>query len=100
MERLVGVDELIERRPDYRDGRPCIAGTGVTVARIGVLANEGYSVEQIADQVFDGHLNYAQVHAALAMYLANRAVFDADIAAHDDAIDRAAERWYAAPPKA
>jgi uncharacterized protein (DUF433 family) len=95
----VSVGDLIESRPDIRDGRPFIAGTGVTVGRIGVLWNQGRSVEQIVEDVYDGHLTNAQIHAALAMYLANRPQFDADLAAQDDATDRAAENWYATHPR-
>ncbi len=75
---LTGTDSLIERNPDRWGGRPLIAGTGVTVQKIGDLWNEGMSAEQIWDQ-WDGRLSKAQVYAALAYYLVNREWFDADL---------------------
>ena len=96
IEGLVGIGDLIETREDYREGRPYIAGTGVSVGRIGVLWREGRTPEQIASDVFDGHLTLAQVYAALAYYMKNRALIDADLERQDEATDRAAEAWYAA----
>ena len=60
-------------------GRPIIAGTGVTVARIVGWYQLGLSAEEIADQI--RHLSLAQVYAALAHYHANREEIDADITA-------------------
>jgi uncharacterized protein (DUF433 family) len=34
MPSVVDIGTLIERSPEIRKGRPCIAGTGVTVRRI------------------------------------------------------------------
>jgi len=65
-------------RPEIRGGRPCIAGTGVSVRRIAVLHNMGETPEEIAQNF--GHLSLAQVHAALAYYYANQQEIDADLA--------------------
>ena len=70
---------LISRRPDIRGGRPCIAGTGVSVRRIAQWHNMGEIPEEIARKF--GHLSLAQVHAALAYYHANQAEIDADLEA-------------------
>lgn len=71
------IGSLISRRPEIRGGRPCIAGTGVSVRRIALLSNHGVIPEEIARRF--GHLSLAQVHAALAYYYASQAVIDADL---------------------
>lgn len=72
---------LIERNSELRKGRPCIAGTGVTVKRVAGWYNLGLNAEEIGARI--GHLTLAQVHAALTYYHANRAEIDADLAAED-----------------
>jgi uncharacterized protein (DUF433 family) len=70
---------LISRCPDIRGGRPCIAGTGVSVRRIAQWHNTGLIPEEILRKF--GHLSLAQVHAAFAYYHANQAEIDADLEA-------------------
>jgi uncharacterized protein (DUF433 family) len=91
MTSLAGIDELIESRPDYREGRPHIAGTGVSVGRIGILWSQGFTVEEIAD---DYTLSLEQACAALAYYLHNRAAIDEDLRQQDEETDRIAEAYY------
>lgn len=67
----------IHQDPALHGGRPCIAGTGVSVRRVAVLHHSGESPEEIA--VSFGHLSLAQVHAALTYYYANKAEIDADL---------------------
>jgi uncharacterized protein (DUF433 family) len=88
---IAHIGDLIVSRPEYRGGRPCIAGTGVTVGTIAVRANEGLTPEQICEQ-WEGALSLAQVHAALAYYQVNKDAVDAALQADDDAIVAAAER--------
>jgi len=78
MPAVVDIGTLIERSPEIRKGRPCIAGTGVTVRRIAGWHNLGLTPEEIAAKV--EHLTLAQIHAALAYYHANRDEIDSDIA--------------------
>ena len=75
----VDIGTLIERTPAIRGGRPCIAGTGVSVRRIAEWHNLGHIPEEIVAKI--EHLNLAQVHAALAYYHSNRQEIDEDIAA-------------------
>ena len=79
MATVTEIGSLISRRPDIRGGRPCIAGTGVSVRRIAQWHNMGLIPEEIARKF--GHLSLAQVHAALACYHANQAEIDADLEA-------------------
>jgi len=78
VEAQVDIGRLITRTPGIRGGRPHIANTGVTVKRIAGWHRMGMEPEQIVAQY--GHLNLAQVHAALAYYYANREEIDADLA--------------------
>jgi len=78
MPAIVDIWTLIERSPEIRKGRPCIAGTGVTVRRIAGWHNLGLTPEEISAKI--EHLTLAQIHAALAYYHANRDEIDSDIA--------------------
>jgi len=91
MATVTEIGSLISRRPDIRGGRPCIAGTGVSVRRIAQWHNMGLIPEEIARKL--GHLSLAQVHAALAYYHANRAEIDADLEAEAQATE-ALEQQY------
>src|SRR5580658_9712411 len=68
----IEIGSLISRRPDIRGGRPCVAGTGVSVRRIARWHDMGQVPEEIV-QTIGGQLSLAQVHAALAYYYANQA---------------------------
>jgi len=86
MAAVVDIGTLIERSPEIRKGRPCIAGTGVTVRRIAGWHNLGLTPEEIAAKI--DHLNLAQVRAALAYSHANREEIDEDIAREEAAIQQ------------
>ena len=78
MSTTLEIGSMITSDPRIHRGRPIIAGTGVTVARIVGWYQLGLSPEEIADEL--RHLSLAQVYAALAYYHANREAMDADIA--------------------
>jgi uncharacterized protein (DUF433 family) len=86
MATIVDIGTLIDRSPEIRKGRPCIAGTGVTVRRIAGWHNLGLTPEEIAARI--EHLTLAQIHAALAYYHANRDEIDEDIASEELLADR------------
>ncbi len=90
MATVTDIGSLISRTPGVHGGRPCIAGTGVTVRRVAVLHNAGDAPEEIAANY--GHLSLAQVHAALAYYYANKAEIDADLEAEEREYDVLAEQ--------
>ncbi len=87
MSAVLEIGSLIVASEEVRGGRPRIAGTGVTVQRVVRWYRLGLTPEEIADRV--GHLNLAQVHAALAYYHANQVVMEAEIAADDAAAELA-----------
>ena len=75
----VEIGSLIEIDPEIRAGRPCLAGTGVSVHRVVGWYKLGLTPEEIAERI--GHLSVAQVHAALTYYHANQRQIDEEIAA-------------------
>src|SRR5580700_11315731 len=77
MATVTDIGSLISRNPEIRGGRPCIAGTGVSVRRIAQWHNMGLIPEEIMRKF--GHLTLAQVHAALAYYHANQSEIEADL---------------------
>ena len=81
MATITDIGSLIERTPEIRGGRPCLAGTGISVHRIVGWYKLGWTPEEIVTQF--PHLSLAQVHAALAYYHANRDLIEAEIAADD-----------------
>lgn len=74
MSTVSNIGQLISRDPQYRDGKPCIAGTGITVHRIVGWYKHGMSPEEIARDY--PHMSLAQVYAALAFYHANSTQID------------------------
>lgn len=90
------IGALIEVDPEIRRGRPCIAGTGVTVHRVASWYKLGLTPEDIADNF--GHLSLAQVHAALAYYHGNQAEIEAELAAEEKESERLLQAEAAAIP--
>ena len=81
MPTVTPIGSLIDSQDGVRGGRPCIAGTSVSVRRIAQWHNAGLIPEEIAGKF--GHLSLAQVHAALAYYHANQEAIDADLEAEE-----------------
>lgn len=79
METTTDIGRLIESKPHIRQGRPCLAGTGISVHRIVGWYKLGLTPEEIADNV--GPVSLAQIHAALAYYHANQQRVEAELAA-------------------
>lgn len=77
----VDINSLLVSSPEIRQGRPRIAGTGITVHRIAGWYKLGHSPEEIARRY--GHLTVAQVYAALAYYHANQPEIEAEIASDE-----------------
>jgi uncharacterized protein (DUF433 family) len=85
-QQFTDIGRLIVASAKVRGGRPRIAGTGVTVQRIVGWYKLGLTPEEISDCF--GHIDLAQVHAALAYYHANRDQIEAAIAADEAEGDR------------
>ena len=74
---IIQIGSLIENHESVHGGRPCIAGTSVSVRRIALWYKAGLVPEEIVRKF--GHLSLAQVYAALAYYHANRDGIEADL---------------------
>ena len=71
------IGSLIVIDPALRGGgRPCLAGTGMTVHAVAALHEQGLRAEEIPAEFDD--LDLSLIHAALAFYLINRAQIEAD----------------------
>jgi len=81
----IDIGTLITRTPGVRGGRPCVAGTGVSVMRIAGWYKQGWIPEEIARRL---ELTLAQVHAALAYYHANQEEIEANLADEAAEYDR------------
>jgi uncharacterized protein (DUF433 family) len=75
MPATVDIGTLITKNPEMHSGRPCLAGTGMTVLAIVGLYEQGISAEEILKDHFD-HLDLARIYAALAYWAANREEID------------------------
>ena len=87
----VDIGTLIYSDPAFRGGRPCIAGTGLSVHAIASRYREGQSADDIAADIPDVPLSH--IHAALAYYLANREEFDAEFDSEAAEYDRLYDQW-------
>lgn len=86
----VDIGTLITRTPDVTSGRPCIAGTSVSVMRIAGWYKLGWIPEEIARRV---GLTLAQVHAALTYYHANEAEIEAELAEEQSLYEEYAQAY-------
>lgn len=90
------IGTLITQTAGIHNGRPHIAGTGVTVRRIVLWYKLGLGPEEIAREI--DHLSVAQVYAALTYYHTNREAVEADIAAEEVDAERLEREHYLAQP--
>jgi uncharacterized protein (DUF433 family) len=74
----VDIRTLLIRSPEIRNGRPRVAGTGVTVRTIAICKKSGLDADEIVAEF--PQLTLAHVYAALAYYYANRDEIEQDIA--------------------
>jgi uncharacterized protein (DUF433 family) len=90
----VDIGTIITSSPDIRDGRPRIAGTGVTVQQVVGYYRLGLNPEEIALQI--DYLSYVQVCAAIAYYHANREEVETAIARDQASGSSAEAEWHRA----
>ena len=75
------LEGLVIRNPELRDGRPIIAGTGVTVRTVVGYYKLGMTPEEISDEMGTA---LSGVYGALAYYHLNREEIEADILANSE----------------
>ncbi len=82
MPTITNIGTLISETPGVCGGRPCIAGSRITVQYIVTEIKAGVTPEEILeDKPF---LNLASIHAAIAYYYINKAVLDAEFTAQTE----------------
>ncbi|UKO99920.1 DUF433 domain-containing protein [Nostoc sp. UHCC 0870] len=91
MVAIVDIGTLIVRTPEVCGGRPCIAGTRMTVQNIVMDSQAGLSGQDIVREY--PHLSLAQVYAALAYYYANQEAMDQEIADYQAECDALETKW-------
>jgi uncharacterized protein (DUF433 family) len=72
------IGTLVTCTPGLHGGAPHITGKGVTGRKIITWYKRGLNAEEIGAHI--GHLNLAEVYAALTYYHANQAEVEADLA--------------------
>ena len=87
----VDIGTLIYSRPDLHSGKPCLAGTGMTVHAVAARYLSGMSAEEIQDQFPD--LDLTLFYAAITYYLANRVRIDAEMAEEEALANELAARY-------
>ncbi len=87
----VDIGSLIYYRPDLHGGRPCLAGTGMTVHAVAAYRNMGMDAEEIQAEFPD--LDVSLIYAALAYYFANRDQIDAELVADQTLVEELAARY-------
>lgn len=86
----IEIGSLITRRADIHNGRPIIAGTGISIQNIAILHRQSVNPEEIARRKY---LTLAQVHAALTYYYANKDEIEASITQDIEEYDKLEEEW-------
>jgi uncharacterized protein (DUF433 family) len=87
----VEIGRLIVTQPDIRGGRPCLAGTGMTVHAVAARHLRGMSAQDILDEFPD--LDLSRIHAALAYYFANQTEIEEDLESERRLGDELAARY-------
>ena len=87
----VDIGTLIYAEPALHGGKPCLAGTGMTVQAVAAMHRQGRTAEQIQADFPD--LDISLFYAALTYYYANHERIDADLAADAALYDELAARY-------
>ena len=84
----IDINELLEVRAGFRDGRPCLKGTGITVHTVAADYLTGATLAEILEDF--PHATMAGIMAALAYYEKHRAAIDRDFERdHHEALESA-----------
>ena len=72
------LNSLLVSKPGYRNGWPCLRGTGIPIHSIAAMYMDGLTAEQLCDEY--PHVERSLIYAALAYYLANRQFVEQQLA--------------------
>ncbi len=84
----IDIGALITTDPKVREGRPCIAGTAMSVHAVAARYRGGETAEEISADLPDIPLSH--LHAAITYYLADRDRIDAELDAESASYDELA----------
>lgn len=73
----VDIGSLIRSTAGVNGGRPCIAGTGISVLQIAAMFGSGLTPEKV--QAEYPQVSVASVYAAITYYMANRETIDGEL---------------------
>ncbi len=82
----VDTGSFIRATEGVNGGRPCIAGTGISVLQIAATFNSGLTPEEIQSEY--PQVSVASVYAAITYYMANREAIDAELREEAEAFER------------
>lgn len=68
------LNSLLVSKPGYRNGWPCLRGTGITVHNVGVRFSQGVTIQEMCE--YNPDLDPSLFYAAVAYYLANRELIE------------------------
>jgi len=92
----IEIGNLLESTAGVNGGRPCLAGSGLSVRAISVLYNEGLTPEQMLAAY--PHVDLPRIYAAIAYYLANQERMDAELASEHQLSSRAKQQSETSQP--
>lgn len=75
MDKVLTINHIVSD-PEKHQGKPRIAGKGVTVQHLAALYRLGWTADELAD---DYELTQGEIHAALSYYFDHKAEIDAAI---------------------
>jgi uncharacterized protein (DUF433 family) len=94
MPTLTDIGQLITSNPAVCGGRPCIAGSRITVQYIMTEIKAGHLPEEILED--KSYLSLAGIHAAIAHYYANKIALDMAFLAENNASQQLVQEVMAA----
>lgn len=86
----IDIGSLLEVREGFRSGRPCIAGTGVTVHVIAAHHDMGLTPSELLEAF--PHTSMAGIYAALAYYFRHKQQITSEIDDEDRWAEEEARR--------
>ncbi len=87
----VNIGTLIQSKPGVLGGRPCLAGSRISIHTLAERHLDGDTPAQMLEDW--PHLDLSRIYAGLAYYYANKALIDAEIAAEDALYEEMAAKY-------
>ena len=91
------LNSLLVSKPGFRNGWPCLRGSGITVHNVGVRFSQGVTIQEMCEQ--NPHLDPSLFYAAVAYYLANRAIIEQQLEDERLEVEKLASEMQKADPE-